>query len=728
METPQTKVGHLAFDCFDVDVSTGRLFRNGRRIRLQPQPFRMLELMLRHPGQLITREEVCRELWKSDTFVDFDRSLGTAVNKIREALNDSADNPRFIETIPRRGYRFIGQLAIRPPDGIATSTALPDSLVTPLATERNSVSLPATAPSSFRRAVATLAILAGAALMAIVAFGWYSSESRRAYAFADVQVTPFTTLPGEESAPAFSPDGSRIAFSWNGDTASSVKGYDLYVKTIGHETTLRLTNHPSNWISSVWSPDGTQIAFHRIAGPDTGIYVISALGGPERKLHSTRVPYDSVAPISWSTDGKWIAFTDALSGQANNRMFLLSPATLEVVPLPHDPSCLNESEPTFSHRSNRLAFVCMHSLANVEVDATVLSNWRPVRLASYEGPAPGVAWTADDSGVVFPHASNDGPVFEEAVLRDGSLHRLGFAVQPLWPTISPVGDRLAYSSYSDRVNIYKRNLSRPGTAPVVLASTTREQENAQYSPDGKHIAFASSRGGNREIWVSDSDGSNLLQLSNLKQFATHPQWSPDSKKIAFQTHEPDSNGWLHQEIFVVDLADAVPHRLLTDIPNIAWPSWSRDGKFIYFSSFEAFGQKIYRCPATGGNAIALHTGPDGTNPQESPNGDTLYYAAGHTNAALMALSLQEGSSAPVQGMPPVTIDMWTVVNGGVYFVPVDAPNSLCYFDFATKKTRHVFENQVPLARGLSFSPDGASFIYAQADEVNITIMIANHFH
>jgi len=125
MELHKSSPGYLAFDRFEVDLTSGRLLKNGRRIRLQPQPFRMLEMMLQRPGELITREEVCGALWNSDTFVEFDHSLGTAVNKIREALDDSAENPRFVETIPRRGYRFIGKLTIDPLGGAVAPLAPP---------------------------------------------------------------------------------------------------------------------------------------------------------------------------------------------------------------------------------------------------------------------------------------------------------------------------------------------------------------------------------------------------------------------------------------------------------------------------------------------------------------------------------------------------------------------------------------------------------------------------
>ena len=106
--TPQSQ--RFAFDRFELDLRSGELLKDGRRLRLQAQPFQLLAFLLEHPGEVVSREEICRKLWQSDTFVDFDHSLGTAVNKIREALSDSADHPRFVETMPRRGYRFIGRL------------------------------------------------------------------------------------------------------------------------------------------------------------------------------------------------------------------------------------------------------------------------------------------------------------------------------------------------------------------------------------------------------------------------------------------------------------------------------------------------------------------------------------------------------------------------------------------------------------------------------------------
>src|SRR6202163_2502114 len=104
----------IAFDNFAVDLRSGEVRKNGARIRLQAQPFQLLGLLLENSGEVVTREEICSQLWPADTFVDFEHSLAAAVNKIREALGDAADNPRYVETLPKRGYRFIGKIKPTP--------------------------------------------------------------------------------------------------------------------------------------------------------------------------------------------------------------------------------------------------------------------------------------------------------------------------------------------------------------------------------------------------------------------------------------------------------------------------------------------------------------------------------------------------------------------------------------------------------------------------------------
>src|SRR5262249_34994987 len=113
------------FGAFEVDLQTGELRKQGLRIKLRDQPFQILSLMLQHPGQVVTREELQKRLWPADTFVDFDRGLNRAVNQLRDALSDSAENPRFIETFPKRGYRFMAPVEDATAAGARESTAQP---------------------------------------------------------------------------------------------------------------------------------------------------------------------------------------------------------------------------------------------------------------------------------------------------------------------------------------------------------------------------------------------------------------------------------------------------------------------------------------------------------------------------------------------------------------------------------------------------------------------------
>src|SRR6202140_4268356 len=112
-----------AFDRFQLDLRSGELRKDGRRIRLQAQPFQLLAMLIENAGEVVMREEICRELWPANTFVDFEHSLAAAVNKIREALGDTADNPKYIETLTKRGYRFIAKISREPPLVLAVPAA-----------------------------------------------------------------------------------------------------------------------------------------------------------------------------------------------------------------------------------------------------------------------------------------------------------------------------------------------------------------------------------------------------------------------------------------------------------------------------------------------------------------------------------------------------------------------------------------------------------------------------
>src|SRR5215471_10068372 len=145
--------GRLRFGVFEVDLRAGELRKHGLQVRLQEQPFEVLVMLLEHPGEVVTREELQKRLWPADTFVDFDHGLNKAINKIREALGDSADTPRFVETVARRGYRFLADVKVSAPAMPATPAAALVPATPVPATPETTVEAPspATVPSLYAR-------------------------------------------------------------------------------------------------------------------------------------------------------------------------------------------------------------------------------------------------------------------------------------------------------------------------------------------------------------------------------------------------------------------------------------------------------------------------------------------------------------------------------------------------------------------------------------------------
>lgn len=708
---PASRSGRIVFGDFALDTRSGELRKHGSRIRLQAQPFQLLTLLLRNAGEVVTRDEICRELWPSNTFVDFEHSLAAAVNKIREALGDSADDPKYIETLPKRGYRFIGKLKPEPP------------AVLPVPENKDGADLvdvpkAATTRWGWRAAVIALAVM----LLTAVILIRLRSDGESPTAMTAV---PFTSYPGRETAPSVSPDGSRIAFSWDQATTGSGTAYDLYVKSIGSETLLRLTNHPASWISSAWSPDGTQIAFMRIDGADTGIYLVPALGGPERKLLATHTPYDLAAPLSWSPDSKWIAYSDKTGELEGNRIYLLNTETLQAHQFPHDPSCVHEGEPQFSHGGQQLAILCVHSPASMEYFVADLDGKSRRSLVTLHEAVTDTIWAGDDKNLIVSQFPPSGPRLSEIRVSDGKMRELPISTGGYWPALSQDGRKLAFVNLEYRKNIWRRDLLDPNASPVQMYESTLQQDEARYSPDGRKVAFDSARSGIWSVWVANVDGSSLVQISHGLP-AGFPRWSPDSKKIAYQVSDQTGSS-----IYVADISGGVPRKLATNISWASAPEWSPDGKSIYFHVFKSVGHQIYRCSSDGGAATPIEGTEHLDEPTLSVDGKTLY-ARPHTELGdyIMMISLEHpgGTARPVPGMPAFfSGNQWTVTPKGIYFSLLSSPRTVSFYDFATQKTSQVFKVDHQLSDGMSVSPDGRYLLYAQLDQNQAKIMLVNDF-
>jgi Tol biopolymer transport system component len=576
-----------------------------------------------------------------------------------------------------------------------------------------------------RRRLWFAAASAGALLVAAVA--WLLS--RPAANLPPPVVVPLTSYSGNESWPSFSPDGTQVAFTWDGEKHDNI---DIYVKLIGTEQPLRLTTDPAPDFQPAWSPDGRQIAFLRYWKGRGSIFLISPLGGPERRLADIE---RSVFPsMSWSPDAKWLAIGQEPSdGRPGIFLFPLGPGEkrrLTSNPVDRD------AAPAFSPDGRSLAYGCGagHHTAEVclvELGPGYAPSGEPRRVTDQGGGIAGLSWMPDGRSLVYS-ASKDLDhsfyLWRTPAFTRGTPERLELAgPYAIAPVVSPKGGRLAFMRVSQDADIWSLEVGAPATS---LIASTLVDVSPQLSPDGQRVAFASNRSMTMEIWVANRDGSNPVQLTDgIGRSQGAPRWSPDGRVVAFDSLGPDRI-W---RVYVVDAAGGQPRRVAAPDQEAQFPSWSRDGRWIYFTSQRSGQSEIWRVPVEGGESTQI-TDRGGFLALESPDGKTLYYTkAAPTNSLsagsepLFARPLSGGAERQVLGS--VVRQAFDVIQGGLYYLSGLDESGACsleLFDLATGRTR-VISKIERAGPGLSVSPDGRTVLFTAFKPFNNDLMLIENF-
>jgi Tol biopolymer transport system component/DNA-binding winged helix-turn-helix (wHTH) protein len=696
----------IRFGAFEADLRSGELFREGRRIALPNQSFLALSALLEQPGQLVSREVLRARLWPDNRVVEFEQGLNAIINRLREALGDSAGNARFIETLPRRGYRFIA--TINAPVATASSvaeTAVPTEIAAPAETGKPQRRL-------YGSAIALIA------LIAVVVLVWLHRVPADGGAFSNIKVRPLTSLLGREVAPTFSPDGQRLAFSWNGAGGR----FDLYSKNVDSERTLQLTHRPAIAISAAWSPDGRQLAFARTTDQDSGVYLVPSTGGAEHLLTSAVFLDESFMQLSWSPDSSSLAYS-SIESTGSSLIHVLALNQLRSHQLERPPSCADAGAPAFSPDGRQLAFLCTSSVAVYGVYVTAMPSGSPRLLASLQGYPKGLVWFPDGRALIVANDAADGSAIWRLTL-SGQLSRVSGAEEALGPGVTVAGNHIAFVRESHPIDIWRVDLTAPADPGSAMIASTRMQLVPQYSPDGARVAFQSTRSGTSEIWLADADGSNPVRLTSFNGPLTGaPNWCNDGRRVAF-----DSRASGVSAIYVIDVLEGHPHRLEASRTNLSLPVWSEDCRWIFASDGRA---ALYRVPASGGAAEVF---TDKRAYRAAVSGERVIFNAATANGVeLWSKPAGGGAESALQGMPSLKYsDSWTATRRGVYYTQSGTQAATVgFYDFAShhaQVVRDLQEVPVPLGGlGISASTDEHWLLYTRNAQWQGDIMVTSGF-
>jgi Tol biopolymer transport system component/DNA-binding winged helix-turn-helix (wHTH) protein len=597
--TPAHTTHSWRFGVFEIDAHTGELFRAGNPIKLRERPFRILVLLLENAGQLVTREELRCLLWPADTFVDFDHSLNVAVMKLREVLGDTAEKPLYIETIPKRGYRFIAPL-------------LPgaEPIITPIAGGASAKSGSLTIYRRIRlvRARISFTVLG---VLGVAAVAWFLRPP-----FPALVVTHFVKITDEGGFKyPVATDGSKLYLvEWvgrgpcevavaGGKTAQisiPIPNADLLAASPDGSTLLlgsRIGERRSIWayqptagtlrhlvdssaVNAAWSPDGASIAYATALGE---VMLIGSDGSGGRKLVPGTSAPDTYG-VAWSPDGARLRFN-----RAGKLWEVLADRSglHEVLP---------DWRPSWSQFWGRWvlggkAFVFVPREPRLWTDNSQLwvlderqGFWRRSRIEPVQLTSGPMRW---DRSVISKDGST---IFARGVVPRGELLRFDPAAHQLqpylggisadWVTFSPGGNYVAYVTFPEGILWKARS---DGGNPVRLTDPPLYPVGIRWSPDASQILFFSGPPDNERAYVISAEGGRARAvLPRESSGQTDPNWSPDGKKIVYSPISFGGHGGYRAMSSDVRIADLETQevKILPGSATLGSPRWSPDGRFI----------------------------------------------------------------------------------------------------------------------------------------------------
>jgi len=676
MDDLENKSAFLIRD-WKVEPRLNTLSREDVAHHVEPKVMKVLLVLAAQPNQVVSKDDLMKAVWTS-TFVS-DDVLTRCISLLRHLMGDDPRDPRFIQTIPKVGYRLVGEVRILPP-----KTAVEAPQNEPVAGHTAEEKMPS-ADAGFWRAKKSWVLAFAVGFLILLGVGggvaWHMlGRPSRPAAYRTLQ---FTSYAGQQDRPAFSPDGKSLAFVWTEEDEGEPH---IYIKKIGSETLARLTNLKESEYSPAWSPDGLEIAYLAETKDGLGIFIAEAkANGTQRKIFIPEEPtHWDQGDLSWSPDGKSLIFADHAGSSPSSTIYQLELSTLHARPLISPPSGWEgDLNPVYSPDGQSVAFLRASEMAVRDLYWVSAQGGQVHRLTQDGRNIDGLAWSADGKSLVFSSDRGGKYALWQIGLNGKGLERMPVGTEDATqPAVALSGGRLAYAQSSALWSIV-RVLEGKGSEskPTAVLSSTQQDSAPSYSPDATQFAFQSWRSGNQEIWLSSADGHSLRQLTNFNGNLTgSPSWASRGDWIAF-----DSRVAGHSHVFVASVHGGPARQLTFGDANDIVPRWSANDQTLYFRSNRGGRWQLWKILVAGGIPQPV-TSNDGMVSGESKDGKWLYFTRGY-EAGLWRIPTAGGVETKVLDQPAAGYwGYWAITHKGIYYLDVQAGNAaISLYDPETRK-------------------------------------------